>query len=218
MPEVFGPVNAATLEVLARNGFEVVTPEEQCCCGALHLHAGDSEGAERLLRRNRAGFQGDDVDAIILNSAGCGAFLKEYGGEIAGKVRDISEFLHDVGLRPPIRPLRLRVAYDDPCHLLHGQRISHAPRALLRTIPGLDLLDLPRTDECCGGAGIYNLTHSQMSEQLAARKVAAIREIAPDAVATGNPSCLVQIGAAVREAGLPVEVLHPVELLCRAYS
>jgi glycolate oxidase iron-sulfur subunit len=218
MPEIFGPVNAATLEVLARNGFEVEVPEGQGCCGALHRHAGDPDAADRLHAANRSAFRLDGIDAVILNSAGCGASLRDAGDALAGKVRDVTEFLADVGLRETPHPLPLRVAYDDPCHLLHGQRVAAAPRALLRAIPGLELVDLPGCRDCCGAAGIYNLTQPAMSARLLERKVQAIRDTAPQAVATGNPGCLLQIGAGVREAGLPVEVVHPIELLARAYT
>ncbi|MEX2206174.1 MAG: (Fe-S)-binding protein [Myxococcota bacterium] len=218
MPEVFGPVNAATIAVLARNGFEVSVPAEQGCCGALHRHAGDPEAADRLHAANRAAFRLDGVDALILNSAGCGASLRDAGDALAHKVRDVTEFLVEAGLRETPGPLRLRVAYDDPCHLLHGQRVAAAPRALLRSIPGLELFDLPGCSDCCGAAGIYNLTQPAMSARLLERKLQAIRDTAPQVVATGNPGCLLQIGAGVRGARLPVEVLHPIELLARAYS
>jgi glycolate oxidase iron-sulfur subunit len=218
MPELFGPVNAATARVLAANGFEVEIPPGQRCCGALHLHGGDPGGAAALARRNRAAFRLDDVDAVIVNSAGCGAALKDAGDALARKVRDVSEFLHEVGPRPPPRALPMRVAYDDPCHLLHGQRIAEAPRALLRQIPGVALFDLPGASDCCGAAGVYNLVQPEMSARLLARKVAAIRETKPDVVATGNPGCLMQIGGGVREAGLAVEVVHPIELLARSWA
>jgi glycolate oxidase iron-sulfur subunit len=218
MPEVFGPVNAATLDVLARNGFEVEVPAGQGCCGALHRHAGDPEAADRLHAANREAFSPDAIDALILNSAGCGAALRDAGDALAHKVRDVSEFLADAGLRETPRPLPLRVAYDDPCHLLHGQRIAAAPRALLRAIPELELFDLPGCRDCCGAAGIYNLTQPAMSARLLERKVQAIRDTQPQVVASGNPGCLIQIGAGVRAARLPVEVLHPIELLARAYA
>ncbi len=217
MRELFGRTNLATGRVLALNGFEVVIPGAQRCCGALHLHAGDPEGAARLRRANRSAFQLQELDAVILNSAGCGASLKETGDEFGGKVRDVAEFLHAVGLREPPRELRMRVAYDDPCHLLHGQKVREAPRALLRAIPGLELFDLPGAADCCGAAGIYNLTHPETSRRLLDRKVAALVETRPDAVATGNPGCLMQFAQGVRAAGLPVEVVHPIDLLDRAY-
>ncbi len=217
MPELFGPVNAATVRVLTWNGFEVEVPRGQRCCGALHAHSGDALGAARLARRNRAAFRLDSVDAVVVNSAGCGAALKDARDSLAEKVRDVSEFLVEVGLRAPTASLALRVAYDDPCHLVHAQRVEESPRALLRAIPGLELFDLPGTKDCCGAAGIYNLTQPEMSERLRARKVQALRDTAPDAVATGNPGCMLQIAAGLREAGLDIDVVHPVELLARAY-
>ncbi|HXZ84041.1 MAG TPA: (Fe-S)-binding protein [Myxococcota bacterium] len=218
MPELFGTANAATIEVLARNGFEVEIPAGQVCCGALHRHAGDPETADALHAQNRAAFRLDAIDAVISNAAGCGAAQKDVGDAFARKVRDATEFLAEAGLRPPPRPLRMRVAYDDPCHLLHGQRIADAPRALLRAIPGLELFDLPGHRDCCGAAGIYNLTQPEMAATLLARKVQALRETAPDAVTTGNPGCLLQIGSGVAAARLPLQVLHPLELLARAYA
>ena len=218
MPEFFGPVNAATLRVLARNGFEVHAPPAQGCCGALHAHSGDAGAAARLQTRNAAAFDLDALEAVVVNSAGCGAALRDAGDALASKVRDVSEFLHEAGLRPPSRALKLRVAYDDPCHLLHGQRIAAAPRELLRAIPGLELFDLPGSQDCCGAAGIYNLVQPEMSDLLLQRKVDAIRRTAPQVVATGNPGCLLQLARGVREAGLDVEVVHPIELLDRAYD
>jgi glycolate oxidase iron-sulfur subunit len=217
MRELFSATNAATARVLAENGFEVEVPRGQRCCGALHLHSGDPAAAARLRRANRSAFHLERLDAVILNSAGCGASLREAGDELAHRVRDVSEFLHEAGLRAPTHELRLRVAYDDPCHLLHGQKVREAPRALLRSIPGLELFDLPGAADCCGAAGIYNLTHPETSRRLLERKVGALRDTRPDVVATGNPGCLLQLGRGIREAGLPVEVLHPVDLLDRAY-
>ena len=218
MPELFPAANAATVEVLAENGFEVQIPREQACCGALHRHSGDPDAALRLQRRNRSAFHADDFDAVVTNSAGCGAALKDAGDALGAKVRDISEFLDGAGLRPPRGLLELRVAYDDPCHLLHGQRIAAAPRRLLEAVPGLDVFDLPGASDCCGAAGIYSLTHPETSLALRARKVAAIADARPDAVATGNPGCLLQIAGGLREANLVrIEVVHPVELVARSY-
>lgn len=218
MPEFFGPANEATTRVLARNGFEVSIPAGQRCCGALHAHDGDPVAAQRLRARNLRAFDLDNIDAIIVNSAGCGAALRDAGDAFAAKVRDVTEFLHEVGIRPPIHEVPLRVAYDDPCHLLHGQRVAAQPRDLLRQIPGLTLEDLPGSGDCCGAAGIYSLTQPEMSSTLLARKVDAIRRTRPQVVASGNPGCLLQLGRGVREAGLDVEVVHPIELLDRAYE
>ncbi len=217
MPELLGPANEATVEVLARNGFEVVIPPEQRCCGALHLHSGDPLGAERLRARNRAAFRLDAVDAIVTNSAGCGAALRDPGDALADRVRDVSEILIEGGLRVPEGRVELRVAYDDPCHLLHGQGVRDAPRMLLDAIPGLERVDLPGATDCCGAAGTYNLTHPGMSGKLLERKIDALRATGVDAIATGNPGCIMQIAAGVRAAGLAVQVVHPVELLARAY-
>jgi len=218
MPELLGPANAASVNVLLHNGFEVWIPRAQTCCGALQLHSGDPAGAARLRRRNRSAFQLEGIDAIVTNSAGCGAVLKDGQDLLARRVRDISEFLVERGLRPPRARLELRVAYDDPCHLLHGQQIYEAPRALLRAIPGLELVDLPGHRDCCGAAGIYNLTRPEMSERLLARKIDALARLDVAALATGNPGCILQIAAGASAAGLSTEVLHPVELLARAYA
>jgi len=204
--------------VLARNGFEVEVPRAQGCCGALQLHAGDAAGAARLHARNRSAFRVDDVDAIVVNSAGCGATLRDAGDEMARKVRDVAEFLVEAGLEKPEGRLEARVAYDDPCHLLHGQRVAAAPRELLASIPGVELFDLPGSRDCCGAAGIYSLTHADMSDRLLARKVEAVRTTAPDYVATGNPGCLLQLWRGLAAAGLDVRAVHPVELLDRAYA
>ncbi|MFQ5513007.1 MAG: (Fe-S)-binding protein [Myxococcota bacterium] len=218
MRELFEPVHRATVQVLARNGFEVLIPSGQRCCGALHLHDGDRAGAEALLEQNRASLRLGGVDALIVNSAGCGAVLKEAGDPIGRKTRDISEFLCSAGLRPPSHSVELRVAYDDPCHLLHAQRIERAPRELLSAVPGLELFDLPGARDCCGAAGLYSLTHPEMSERLLARKIDALERSRPHAVATGNPGCLLQFSRGVHEAGLSIRVLHPVELLALAYG
>jgi glycolate oxidase iron-sulfur subunit len=225
MPELFGRVNRATVAVLAQNGFDVIVPPGQGCCGALHAHAGDPEAAHELAEHNLVAFGGEAVDAIISNSAGCGAAMKETGdwlGEraepFASKTRDILEFLDEVGLRPPTRRLPLRVCYDDPCHLIHAQRVADAPRRVLAAIPGLEIVPHRDPGRCCGAAGIYNLTHPEMSAAVLEPKIASLAEAAPDVIATGNPGCLMQIRAGSRQAGLDAEVLHPVELLERAYA
>jgi glycolate oxidase iron-sulfur subunit len=208
----------------------VVVPAGQGCCGALHLHGGDPEEARRLVRRNLDAFPAD-VDAVVVNAAGCGSAMKEWGElldgdpryrdrarSLAARVRDVSEFLAALPIEPPAGKLRLRVAYHDACHLVHGQRIAAEPRALLRAIPGVDLVDLPESDVCCGSAGSYNLTEPAMARRLQERKVRNITATAADCVATGNPGCALQIRAGLERSGASVRVAHPVELLDEAYN
>jgi len=224
MSELFGDVNAATARVLARNGFEVVVARGQGCCGALHAHAGDEAFAHELARRNVRAFAAAGVDRIVVNSAGCGAALRDAGrwlpgeGEaLAGAVRDVSEFLDGEGLRPPEGSLDASVCYDDPCHLVHGQQVAAAPRRLLSRIPGLRLLAHDDPGSCCGAAGIYNLTHPEMSQAVLERKLDALAAVDPDLVATGNPGCLMQLRAGVAARGLRARVVHPVTLLDESY-
>ena len=224
MPELFGAVNAATARVLARSGFDVVLPEAQGCCGALHAHAGDATRARELARANLVAFAGD-FDAIIVNSAGCGAAFRELeawlpgeGAAVASRVRDVCEFLDEVGVREPLRSLEARVCYDDPCHLVHGQGVEEAPRRLLRQIPGLELVPHDDPTSCCGAAGIYNLTQPRMSRAVLAPKLDALASVDPDYVATGNPGCLMQLAAGLRSRGLRARAVHPVELLDESLS
>jgi len=224
MPELFAGVNAATVRVLARNGFEVLVPRGQGCCGALHAHAGDEVAARELLRRNLRAFAG--VDRIVVNSAGCGAALRDAGRwlpgdpeaqRLAASVRDALELLDEAGLRPPPGRVAARVCYDDPCHLVHGQRISDAPRRILAAIPGVELVAHRDAASCCGAAGTYNLTHREMSQAVLRRKLASLVEADPDIVASGNPGCLMQLRAGARLAGLRARVVHPIELLDESY-
>jgi glycolate oxidase iron-sulfur subunit len=224
MPELFGDVHHATVRVLAANGFEVLTPRTQGCCGALHAHAGDAAFARALLRRNLEAFAGLRADALVVNSAGCGAALREAGAWLPGEgddlariVRDPLELLDDAGLRPPPGRVDARVCYDDPCHLVHGQRVREAPRRVLRNVPGLELVPHEDPTSCCGAAGIYNLTHPYMAGAVLARKLRALAAADPDVVATGNPGCLMQLRAGAARAGLRAEILHPITLLDRAY-
>jgi glycolate oxidase iron-sulfur subunit len=225
MPELFGAINAATVRVLSRNGFEVVVPESQGCCGALHAHSGDLEFARELARHNLEAFSAVDFDAVIVNSAGCGAVLRELkewlgdeGDSLASRVRDVSEFLDAAGLRPPEGRVESTVCYDAPCHLVHGQRVDAAPRRLLGQIPGIELQVHDDPEGCCGAAGIYNLTHREMSRAVLDRKIRSLGAADPDYVATGNPGCLIQLRGGVATAGLKAAVVHPIELLDRAYA
>jgi glycolate oxidase iron-sulfur subunit len=223
MRELFAGVNRATVRVLARNGFEVVIPADQGCCGALHAHAGDADFAERLARRNVRAFAG--VDVVISNSAGCGAAMREAGVRLPGEgdafaasVRDVCEFLDAEGLCAPLAPVRARVCYDDPCHLVHGQQVADAPRRLLRSIPGLELVPHDHPEACCGAAGTYNLMEPAMARAVLDRKLTSLAAADPDLVATGNPGCLMQLRAGLARAGLRARVAHPVELLLRSHE
>jgi glycolate oxidase iron-sulfur subunit len=231
MRSVFAQTNAATVRVLTRNNCRVVMPREVGCCGALHAHQGDLATARLLAQHNIRVFEHYDLDAVVVNSAGCGAMLKEYGqllehdglytqraSSFSGRVKDISEFLAALTLNRQMAQLPLCVAYDDPCHLLHGQGISREPRQLLQQIPGVTLVPVKEADWCCGSAGTYNLTQPDMSKRLLDRKMQHIAAIDPDVIATGNPGCLLQLGCGVKRAGLRAEVLHPIELLDRAYT
>ncbi len=226
MDTLFRHVNDATRRTLERNGYDVVEVAGQGCCGALHEHAGDRATAAELARRNVAALSGS-ADYIVTNSAGCGALLKDYGhllhgdaaaAAIGAKVRDVSELLAAVGPRPG-GPLELDVAYDAPCHLQHAQRVHDAPLAVLRAIPGLKLRLLPGSDRCCGSAGIYSVLRPAMARAVLTTKIEAIAaaDPRPRVVATGNPGCLMQIGAGLSAAGLDIAVAHPVELLDQSY-
>jgi glycolate oxidase iron-sulfur subunit len=230
MPIFFAPVNDATVQLMAANGFEVIIPRAQRCCGALHAHAGEREEARRLARQNLEAFAQASVDWIVVNAAGCGAMLKEYHELLrhdalssgaaklfSERVLDVSQFFARFPFRGALGELKLRVAYDDACHLLHGQRVKEEPRRLLRSIPGLELLDVPEADWCCGSAGIYNLVHPELSYQILARKMKHIASVHPDVIATGNPGCLIQLRTGAKQCGLSAAVVHPIELLHRAY-
>ena len=226
MDTLFRHVHEATRRTLEHNGYRVVEVEGQTCCGALHEHAGDRAAAVELARRNLAALA-DSADYVVTNSAGCGALLKDYGhllGEeaaarLADRVRDVSELLAAAGPRPGA-PLDLDVAYDAPCHLQHAQRVHDAPLAVLRAVPGLRLQLLPGHDRCCGSAGIYSVLQPTMAQAVLASKIEAVAAASPRpaVLATGNPGCLMQIGAGLLAAGLETRVAHPVELLDWSYG
>jgi glycolate oxidase iron-sulfur subunit len=226
MPEFFGRVNDAARLVLSRAGYDVIVPEAQGCCGALHAHAGDLERAGELAQvnvevfGNGRGGERDKLDAVIVTSAGCSAAMKELehwigaeGAGLAGAVRDVLEFLDDVGLRLSLTPMPRRVCYDDPCHLIHAQGIAAAPRRLLQAIPQLELVPHRNPEACCGAAGIYNLTHPEMSAKVLAPKLDALSDAAPEIVATANPGCAMQLAAGLAGRGIAARVVHPIELL-----
>ena len=230
MRVLYGDVNMDTAEVLAANGCEVLVNQAQGCCGALHMHNGFAEQGRNLARRLIDAFGPlDGLDAIVINSAGCGSNMKEYGhllcddskyaakaSDFAAKCKDVCEFLDELGLVAPMKALPARVAYHDACHLAQAQRITQAPRKLLAEIPGLTLIDLPESEVCCGSAGIYNLTEPGMARRLQARKIENIRQTGAEVVATGNPGCMAWIADGLAEEKIPV--VHPVTLLRKALA
>jgi glycolate oxidase iron-sulfur subunit len=228
---VFGAHNRATARVLAKNGWEVVAPPEQGCCGALNAHGGDHARALAMARCTIDVFERTGVDAVVVNTSGCGAHMKAYGAlladdpayadrarRVAASVRDLSEFLAATPLRGPLAAVPMTVTYHDPCHVVHGQKIRTAPRALLGQVPGLRVVDLPESDWCCGSAGIYNLTQPDMATRLLRRKVRHVTSTGAEAVVTANPGCILQIQQGLREAGSDIRVLHLVEILDRGYG
>ncbi len=224
MEGLFSHVHDATIRTLQVNGYAVREAPAQVCCGALHAHAGLRDEARWLARTNLTAF-GDDDAPIVVNSAGCGAMLKEYGhladvprdGErFVSRVRDVSELLAERGPRPGA-PLDMAVAYDPPCHLLHAQRIAEPPERVLRAIPVLRVVSLPDAAQCCGSAGLFTLVEPAMSRTVLAPKLRSLAEARPQVVATGNPGCLMQLGAGLAAAGIPAAVRHPVELLDESY-
>ncbi|HEV1994275.1 MAG TPA: (Fe-S)-binding protein, partial [Candidatus Acidoferrum sp.] len=227
----FTQLNEATLRVLTANGCEVVVPKGQLCCGALAAHAGVRDAARDLARKNLTVFLREDFDAIITNAAGCGSTLKEYdhlfspdepehvqARAFASKTRDVTEFLAALGLVAKLKPLPLRVTYQDSCHLLHGQKVREAPRTLLRAIPKLEFVELPDTEICCGSAGIYNVTQTETSLQLLAEKMRHAQSTRAQTIVTANPGCLLQLRAGATIHKTNQEVLHVVELLDRAQT
>ncbi|MBI3649549.1 MAG: 4Fe-4S dicluster domain-containing protein [Acidobacteria bacterium] len=231
MEGLFSSTNRATERVLQRHHCELVAVKDQQCCGALHAHAGYLETAKTLARKNIKAFLDADCQAIIVNSAGCGAAMKEYKDWLAdddeyaaiaqifsAKVKDVAEFLIERGLVKPAGAVNLLVTYDAPCHLLHAQRLAAPPVELLQAIPGLQYKVLPGAENCCGGAGLYNLQHPELSAEILSGKLEHIRSTGADLVATANPGCIMQIGAGAKLAKLKVAVVHPIELLDAAYE
>jgi glycolate oxidase iron-sulfur subunit len=232
MRGLFADTNRSTRRTLAVNNYDVCATSGQGCCGALHAHAGDVDGARNLARRNIAAFEQRPEAKIAVNAAGCGAMMKEYAhlfhGDtawtdraraVAERVRDVSELLAAAGPRRggPL-PAGMRVTYDPPCHLLHAQRVSDAPLAVLNAIPGLTLVPLDEEEQCCGGAGIYNLVEPALSGDVLNRKMSNVAATRADFIATGNPGCHMQIGAGALRAGLSARMAHPVDLLDASYA
>jgi glycolate oxidase iron-sulfur subunit len=230
MSVLYGPVHHATARVLAANGVEVICPPRQSCCGALHGHQGKLDAAKDLARETIADFERGNYDAIILNSAGCGSFLKDYGHLLkndpiwadkakafSAKVKDITEYLVALGPRPMPTPIKARLTYHDACHLSHGQKITSPPRQLLKAIPGVTYVEMMDADQCCGSAGVYNYLQPEMARELQKKKVANVLATRAEIIATGNPGCLAWIQQGLPKDAKAPEIVHPVELLDRAY-
>jgi glycolate dehydrogenase iron-sulfur subunit len=226
----FSSLNEATVRVLNKNGYDVFVPQGQRCCGALQAHAGYREEAQKMARRNIRAMLEPTRDVIITNSAGCGAMMKEYGellhdndnyadrgADFASKVKDITEFLAAVGVRPPTRPLKARVTYQDPCHLAHAQGVRSAPRELLKAI-GADLVEMAHPDYCCGSAGTYNVTQNELSMKILEPKMDEVSQTKAEIIATANTGCMLQLRAGVKARGLNMRVAHVIELLNEAYE
>lgn len=228
MPLVYGPVHEATLRVLRRNGCEVHIPRDQSCCGALNVHGGEREISAELARSNMRAFLGRGLDAIVVNSAGCGSTMKEYGELVGGAeaeefgalTKDVTEFLASIDLEVPRGEVRRSVTLQESCHLVHAQRIREAPRQLLAMIPGLVLKDMARPELCCGSAGLYMLSQPEMASRLLDDKMRDVASTGATTIVTANPGCMMQLHRGLFRAGLQDqgEVKHVVELLDEAYS
>jgi glycolate oxidase iron-sulfur subunit len=223
MNSMLGSINRASVRLLTAAGYDVIVPGSQVCCGALANHAGLRAAALGMARTNVEAFELAGVTAIIINAAGCGSMLKEYGEllsdaeQFSSKVMDISEFLATTRIREKLTvPLKGRIGYDDPCHLIHGQGVRSQPRVLLKAIPEIDFVEIEGADQCCGSAGIYNITQTELSMQILDDKMEKIRRSGVDILATGNPGCMFQFRYGAERAGLKLEVVHPVELLARS--
>lgn len=225
----FAELNRATIRVLTRNGIEVHIPKSQGCCGALHAHAGLLESARAQARKNIDAMLRPDFDAIVSNAAGCGATMKEYGEllehdapyadrarQFATRVRDVTEYLAEVGLVSPKRKLTARVTYSDPCHLAHAQGVRKQPRDLLKAV-GVTLVEMPRADSCCGSAGVYNVVQNEISMKILDEKMDYVAMVEPEIVVTANVGCMLQLAAGARRKGMKTEVKHVIEVLDRAY-
>lgn len=231
MHVAFADVHRATVRMLQRAGFHVVVPASQGCCGAITVHAGEMQSGRDLAKVNIEAFEKSGADLYVVNAAGCGSTLKEYGEMFAAdldwaaranafsaRVRDVTELLDEAGIPKPDTALNVRATYQDACHLAHAQRITSAPRRLLAQIPGLALTEMNESSVCCGSAGIYNVTQPEMAGRLGRRKVENIRGTDAELVITANPGCAIQMTNGLRGSGKPVAVKHIVEVLDSAYS
>jgi len=230
MDLAFADVNVDTVELLVHHGCEVVFPPSQACCGSLQAHNGEMDAARSLARQNVEAFTDLNLDALVMNSAGCGAFMKEYGSvlrneaeyaapaaEIGKKVKDISEFLCEIGLRVNGSSARMRgskrVTYHDACHLVHSQKISEEPRKLIRSIPSVDFVELPESTWCCGSAGVYNILQPEIGDELGQQKVTNLLNTGAELIASPNPGCGLQIRKHLEIQGKKIPIMHPMELL-----
>ncbi len=230
MSTAFAPTDAATVRVLQRNGCAVLAPTGQGCCGALHVHSGEFDRGRDLMKQNVVAFEQQELDTVIVNAAGCGSTLKEYGHfferdpawaerarRFSERVQDVTAFLGTLELDPPRGAVDAVVTYQEPCHLMHAQRISAEPRRLLRSIPGVRLVEMEESAVCCGSAGIYNVTEPERSGRLLDRKLAHALAVRPDVIASANPGCILQLQSGLRDRGSSVRVAHVVDLLDEAY-
>jgi len=226
----FASLNEATVRVLQRNGCEVSIPEQQTCCGALHVHSGLRDDARALARKNIDALLPGNYDAIITNAGGCGSTLKEYdellehdpayaakAREFKSRLKDVNEFLASIELNRELGKLPYTITYQDSCHLGHGQKIKAQPRALLRSIPGLVFKEMPNADICCGSAGIYNVVHNDMAMAVLEKKMSYVNLVDPDVIVTANPGCMLQLRAGAEKHGRNQPVKHVVEVLDEAY-
>ena len=228
MPHLYPRTHEATVRVLNALGYRVMFAKGETCCGALSLHAGDRQFARELARRNIDAFLAEDVEAVIVNSAGCGSTMKEYGelldddpayrekaARLASMTRDVLEFVAEHEL-PPIGAVETTVTYQDSCHLVHAQKVKSAPRAILRAIPGLELIEMAAPDRCCGSAGIYSIVEGAMSARVLADKMDDVRATGAAIIATANPGCMMQLEGGMRQRGIEGRVVHVIELLDEA--
>jgi glycolate oxidase iron-sulfur subunit len=217
MPILYPQSHDAAVKLLQLAGCEVWFPPGERCCGALFAHNGDLEGAERLREANMRTYTAGDFDALIVDSAGCGAHLKDFYPELKGRVKDLTEWLAEVGLPAPLRDVKMRVAYQDACHLAHAQRIRKQPRDLIRSLPGVQLAEMRHPDICCGAAGLYNTLEPVMSNRILQEKLDDLLTTHADVVAVANPGCQMQLESGLRRRGSTMRVEHVSELLLRAY-
>jgi glycolate oxidase iron-sulfur subunit len=228
MDVVFSDINEATINVLTRNGNDVVIPQNQTCCGALHVHAGDREMGRKLAKQNIEAFK--DAERVIVNAAGCGSMMKEYpelfredpewrkkAEEFSRKVEDIAKYLYDTGYEKPKAEIKTRITYHDACHLEHGQGVRQEPRDILQSIPGVEIVHMPNADRCCGSAGIYNITNPDMAEAVLQSKMENVPEDV-EIISMGNPGCMLQMAMGVRKYGRNQQIVHTVQLLDWAYQ